>query len=145
MTFNPSKCKNMYIGKNNSKHDYTLFGKSWTKVQREKDLGLIISNYLKGTASQKARSFEFKSTTAISHLSRSLVRPCLVYTVSDWSHSLIQDIDRLEGTYENPLKHLNLFSLKRKIAETEGVLDTGLQDFKSNWYSQNWKYVHNEC
>ena len=99
----------MHIGKNNTKPDYKLFGKSLTKVESEKDLSVIISNYLKSfkhciSASQKAnmildliaRSFEFRVSTVISQLYRSLVRPHLEYAVSVWSTNLIKDIDRLE-------------------------------------------------
>ena len=59
MKFNPSKCKVMHIGKNNTKYDYKLFGQNLTKVTSERDLGVIISNDLKPTkhcisASEKA-------------------------------------------------------------------------------------------
>ena len=142
MKFNPSKCKVMHIGKNNTKYDYTLFGQNLTKVTSERDLGVIISNDLKPTkhcisASEKAnkilgliaRSFDFKNPSIINQLYRSLVRPHLEYAVSVWSPNLIKDIDRLERvqrratklipnirnkSYENRLKQMNLFSLKKR-------------------------------
>ncbi|XP_076061759.1 uncharacterized protein LOC143037434 isoform X1 [Oratosquilla oratoria] len=142
MKFNTSKCKVMHLGKNNSKYDYKLFGNSLTKVDSEKDLGVIISNDLKSSkqcisASEKAnkilgliaRSFDFKSPSLINKLYKSLVRPHLEYAVSVWSPNLIKDIDRLEKvqrratklipniknkSYENRLKHMNLFSLKKR-------------------------------
>ena len=111
-------------------------------MDSEKDLGVIISNDLKSSkqcisASEKAnkilgliaRSFDFKSPSLINKLYKSLVRPHLEYAVSVWSPNLIKDIDRLEKvqrratklipniknkSYENRLKHMNLFSLKKR-------------------------------
>ena len=142
MKFNPSKCKVMHIGRNNIKYDYKLFGKKITKVDCEKDLGVIFSNDLKTSkqcisVSEKAnkilgliaRSFDFKSPAVINKLYRSLVRPNLEYAVSVWSPNLIKDVDRLEKvqrratklipdirnkSYENRLKYLNMFSLKKR-------------------------------
>ena len=142
MKFNPSKCKVMHIGKNNTQHVYKLFGKSLTKVDCEKDLGVIFSNDLKTSkhcisASEKAnkilgliaQSLDFKNPSVINKLYRSIIRPHLEYAVSAWSPNLIKDSDRLERvqrratklipnirnkSYENCLKYLNMFFLQKR-------------------------------
>ena len=41
------KCKVMHIGDNNPNFKYQMHGHELSKVRQEKDLGVIISNYLK--------------------------------------------------------------------------------------------------
>ena len=51
LTFNTSKCKRMYIGKDNPKFDYTMTTENdnilLAETVQEKDLGVWISNNLK--------------------------------------------------------------------------------------------------
>ena len=112
------------------------------KVNKEKDLGVIICNDLKPgehckevvkTANKLVgfigRTFEFKSEKVIVTLFNALVRPHLEYCVQFWSPYYRKDIDKLERVqrratkliprlrnmpYEERLKELNLFSLEKR-------------------------------
>ncbi|NEQ69831.1 MAG: hypothetical protein F6K21_30935 [Symploca sp. SIO2D2] len=145
MKFNVDKCSTLHIGKNNEKHSYEMDGTIIPNVDKEKDLGVIISNDLKSSkqcmeAVKKAnrmlgfigRTFKYnKSKECILTLYNALVRPHLEYCVQFWSPHLDCDIKILEQVqrrmtklipkcrnmrYENSLAELNLFSLsKRRI------------------------------
>ena len=75
------------------------------------------------------RSISYKSEYVIRRLYSAYVRPHLEYCVQVWSPSLVKDIDMLEAvqrratrmipslrklSYEERLKKLNLFSLKKR-------------------------------
>ncbi len=47
MNFNVDKCKVLHIGSNNDRVKYSMNGVQLSKVDQEKDLGVIISNDLK--------------------------------------------------------------------------------------------------
>ncbi len=109
MKFNIEKCKVLHIGSKNQHAQYLMNGTPLKSVDKEKDLGVIISNDLKpslqcGEAVKKAnkivgligRSFEFKSEKVILTLYNSLVRPHLEYCVQFWSPYYRKDIEKLE-------------------------------------------------
>ena len=140
--FNISKCKALNLGHKNLNFQYELNGQWIESVSSEKDLGVIISNNLKSSeqclaAKNKSmkilgminRQISFKSPEVILKLYKSYVRPHLEYCSQFWSPYLQKDIDLLENvqrratkmipairklSYENRLKHLNLFSLERR-------------------------------
>ena len=98
MSFNEDKCKILHIGYHNTKASYTMNGTQLKSLEREKDLGVTISNDLKPSqqcseAVKKAnkiigligRSFEHKTKEVILTLYNSLVRPHLEYCVQAWS------------------------------------------------------------
>ncbi len=47
MTYNIDKCKVLHIGSNNNRSNFTMNGTDITKVNEEKDLGVIICDDLK--------------------------------------------------------------------------------------------------
>ncbi len=47
MTYNIDKCKVLHLRSNNNRSNYTMNGTDITKVNEEKDLGVIICNDLK--------------------------------------------------------------------------------------------------
>ena len=47
MAFNVSKCKVMYLGDNNPKHEYRLNGTVLEETVEERDLGVLVDNKLK--------------------------------------------------------------------------------------------------
>ena len=47
MEFNTNKCKVMHIGRKNKQYEYTMNGVALTKVQHEKDIGVLINHDLK--------------------------------------------------------------------------------------------------
>ena len=144
INFNLDKCHVLHIGNNNPHKSYVMNDFQLTSVDKEKDLGVIISKDLKPnnqiievvkTANKLVgfigRTFSFKSEKVILTLFNSLVRPHLEYCVQFWSPYYKKDIDKLEKiqrrvtkmiprlrnkSYENRLKELNLFPLtKRRI------------------------------
>ena len=142
MNFNTDKCKVLHIGNNNDHANYSLNGVQLSKVDQEKDLGVIISSDLKPQKHCKeviktanklmgfiGRTFEYKSEKVIRTLYNSLVRPHLEYCVQFWCPYYKKDIDKLERvqrkmtkmiprlrnkSYEERLKELNLFSLTKR-------------------------------
>ena len=142
MKFNVEKCKVLHIGSNNDHVQYSMNGIQLGNVDKEKDLGVIISNDLKPSHHCKevvktankligfiGRTFEHKTEKVILTLYNSLVRPNLEYCVQFWSPYYRKDIDKLERVqrrvtkmiprlrnkpYEERLKELNLFSLSKR-------------------------------
>ena len=142
MNFNINKCKVLHLGNRNQKAQYNMNGIQLNAVDKEKDLGVIITSDLKPSlqcteAVKKAnklvgligRSFEFKSEKIILTLYNSLVRPHLEYCVQFWSPYYKKDIHKLERIqrrvtkmiprlrnkpYEDRLSELNLFSLTKR-------------------------------
>ena len=132
----------LHIGNNSDHVNYSMNGVQLSKVDQEKDLGVIISNDLKLNAQCKeviktanrligfiGRTFEYKSEKIIRTLYNSLVRPHLEYCVQFWCPYYKKDIDKLERvqrkitkmiprlrnkSYEERLKELNLFSLSKR-------------------------------
>ena len=142
MDFNIDKCKVLHIGSKNINFEYSLNNKWLPTNSKEKDLGVIVTNDLKSSeqciqAKNNAnkilgiinRGITYKSEEVIKKLYISYVRPHLEYCVQFWSPSYCKDIDILEGVqrratklipsirnlpYEDRLKKLNLFSLKKR-------------------------------
>lgn len=142
MPFNVNKCQVLHIGSNNNKFEYKMSNKILNTAKNAKDLGVTISQDLKfsqqcNKAASKAnrmlgfinRNFTFKSKEIILPLYTSLVRPHLEYAVQFWAPHLQKDINKLESVqrratklipslrnkqYEERLKDLNLFSLKKR-------------------------------
>ncbi len=90
LNFNIDKCKVLHIGSNKDRVNYSMNGVQFSKVDQEKDLGVIISNDLKPNLQCKevikkankvigfiGRTFEYKSEKIIRTLCNSLVRPHL--------------------------------------------------------------------
>ena len=109
MSFNEEKCKVLHIGYHNEKATYTMNGTQLKSIEREKDLGVTISNDLKSSQQcsepvNKAnkiigligRSFEHKSKEVILTLYNSLVRPHFEYCVQALSPYYKKDIHKLE-------------------------------------------------
>ena len=142
MPFNVGKCKVMHIGHNNLNANYELLGHNIESVDKEKDLGVVISKDLKFSqqcieAERKAqklvgyikRQFSHRNKEIVLPLYNSIVRPHLEYAVQFWAPSLRKDIDRLEAVqaratklipsvrnfgYQRRLDRLNLFSLETR-------------------------------
>ena len=96
MSFNVEKCKVLHIGYRNGKAKYIMNDTQLKSVDRETDLGVLISNNLKpcqqcSEVVKRAnkiigligRSFQYKSKDTILTLYNSLVRPLLEYCVQE--------------------------------------------------------------
>ena len=156
MNFNFDKCHVLHIGNSNPRVNYKMGNASLKSVQREKDLGVVISADLKHSnqctevvkIANKlvgfiGRSFTFKTEEIILTLYNSLVRPHLEYNVQFWSPYYKKDIEKLERIqrrltkmvprlrnkpYEERLKELNLFTLSKR--RLRGDLITLFKIFK---------------
>jgi hypothetical protein len=115
--FNESKCKVMYFGKQNPKHEYIMNNTILSETTIEKDLGIYISNNLEwghhintavGKANKKLglikNSFEYLDETTLKLLYKSLVRPHLEYGASIWSPQWKKDILKLESVQRRATK-----------------------------------------
>ena len=102
MTFNVDKCKDMHIGKNNPKLEYTMRTENENKIlieiREEKDLGVWITNDLKHekqviAASQRAmtvlrsvkRAFVRFDIKTFSIIYTTYIRPHLEYCIQAWA------------------------------------------------------------
>ena len=90
--FNVTKCKVIHFGPKNCCYDYRLNGQTLTKVETEKDLGIIISHDLKASENvtyhvKKAnkmlglirRTFSYLNKDSFLSLYKAYVRPQLEY------------------------------------------------------------------
>ena len=121
MKFNVEKCKIMYLGYNNEKHQYHLNGTELNETRIERDLGVQIDNELKFTKHissivAKANKMiglikisfdsveETEEVKMFSNLYNTLIRPLLEYSVQVWSPHLKKDIDLLENVQRRATK-----------------------------------------
>ena len=140
MNFNFDKCKLMNIGREKIRTSYQMGGQTLTKIEKEKDLGVIINTKLSVSdqvcaARRKAlkmlgaihRNVQYKNGKVICKLYSAFVRPHLEYCVQAWSPMFEKDCWLLERVqkratkmvnglrnlpYEDRLRTLDLFSLK---------------------------------
>lgn len=142
MEFNVDKCKVVHVGNKNEGFVYSMGGKWLDAVDRERDLGVIISQDLKAhkqsiEARNKAnrmlgiinRNVSYKSKEVITKLYNSYVRPHLEYCIQAWRPYHRYDINMLESvqrratklipslknhSYESRLKELGMYSFERR-------------------------------
>lgn len=117
MTFNIEKCKVMHIGSKNRGEIYSIEGRKLQEVMEEKDLGVIVTNDLKGTKQCKAaaakanrvlgmirRTFATRDKKILKKLYIGLVRPHLEYCVQSWRPHLVKDVKLLERVQRRATK-----------------------------------------
>ena len=109
LQFNKDKCKVMHIGKENPGFSYVLGGTTLQETEKEKDLGVLITNDMKSAdqvASAAAaansmlwrirKTFTCLDEHTVPALYKALVRPRMEYAVQAWSPQLRKDVIRLE-------------------------------------------------
>ena len=93
MRFNVDKCHLLHLGRNNQKHSYNMNGNMLESTDKEKDIGVIISNNLKpaahcekvartasGVLHQILRSFiSYRDRSTLPHIFQQYVRPHLEF------------------------------------------------------------------
>ena len=110
MPFNEDKCHVLHVGRTNSKHQYTMGGIQLEGVGQEKDVGVIISDYLRSSlqcakAAKKAndvlgqliRGVTYRDKDCFISLYQTYVRPHLEYAVAAWSPWTLGDREVLES------------------------------------------------
>ncbi|KAK3101483.1 hypothetical protein FSP39_003928 [Pinctada imbricata] len=148
LKFNIDKCKHLHLGRQTN-YTYTMAGKEITKINNEKDLGIIIDNELKFqthicTQVKKAnqilglikRSFSYLDEEMFLTLYKSLVRPHLEYGSNIWSVIYKKEAISIENvqrratklltnlkdlSYCDRLKHLGLPTLEYRRLRSDMV------------------------
>ena len=142
--FNSIKCKCMYYGRKNPKHDYYFYkGNETHKIEqcsKEKDLGVVFDDTLKfdlhiNDAIKKAnsmlglikRNFKYIDKDIFLRLYKALVRPHLEYGQTIWYPRLKRQSRALESVQRRATKLVP--SIKNKIYE-ERLRILGLPSLK---------------
>ena len=120
MAFNVGKCKVIHGSKKNKRYDYVMNGEPIQSVEKEKDLGVWISEDLKPglqcEAAAKAanaalgmilRSFHYRKKFTLVHLFKTFVRPKLEFAVASWCPWLEKDIDALEKVQQRAVRAMS--------------------------------------
>ena len=149
MAFNIEKCHVMHIGLHNPKLNYHMNGKSLSKTENERDIGVMVSNNLKpaqqcrkaaqaasAVLGQITRAFHYRDRHVFLSLYQQYVRRHLEFAVAAWAPWTRTDIDCLENvqrravraisglkgaSYEEKLKEIGLPSLEDRRKEIDLV------------------------
>ena len=108
MPFNVAKCTVMHMGCHNANFNYIMAGNDFSTVDKQRDLGVLISRDLKWNAQVNesykienrnlgfiSRNFLCKTRDIVLPLYNSLVRPHLEHAIQFWSPHLRGDIAKL--------------------------------------------------
>ena len=119
MRFNVNKCHVMHLGRNNERHNYTMYGNILEKTDKEKDIGVIVNSNLKPTdqcekAARTAtgvlhrilRAFTYRDRTVLPRIYKQYVRPHLEFAVQAWAPWQRGEIDLLESVQKKMVKEV---------------------------------------
>ena len=149
MVFNTEKCHVLHIRRTNGGHDFTLNSTVLSKVQSERDIGVLVSNNLKpGDQCRKAantarkvlaqilRTFSYRDRTVLPCLYKLYVRPHMEFAVQAWRPWQRGDIDPLENvqrkmvsaisglegrTYEDRLAEVNMVTVEDRYQQLDMI------------------------
>ena len=150
LVFNAEKCHVLHFGSKNYNYLYHINGTLISSVEKQKDLGVTISQDLKSenhtmecvTKANKMvgmirRTFSFMDKDMLAQLIKTFVRPHLEYGQQACSPYLEKDIQKLEGVqrratkllksienmeYKDRLKHLNIYSIEDRLMRGDMIL-----------------------
>jgi Reverse transcriptase (RNA-dependent DNA polymerase)/Endonuclease-reverse transcriptase len=152
MSFNVAKCKVIHFGRNNPEFEYQMLGQRLEKVDKERDIGVMVHKSLKpaaqcakaaGTAravlGQISRAFHYRDKDIFVKLYKTYVRPHLEFCTPAWSPWNLTDIDCLEKVQ---VKMLNMVT--GLVSDTyEGKLaEVGLQTLAERRHVADMITVH---
>lgn len=142
MRFNVEKCHVVHMVRGNKKFPYHMNGAQLSSSEKEKDIGVMVTNSLKpsancekaartatGVLSQVLRAFSYRDRTVLPRVYAQYVRPHLEFAVQAWSPWTRADIDAVENvqrrmvravsglgarTYEEKCAELGLATLEKR-------------------------------
>ena len=142
MSFNLEKCKVLHVGRNNLHLQYSMNGTPLAVTDKERDIGVIISNTLKpslqcseaarranGVLTQISRAFLYRDKHTFLNLYKQFVRCHMEFAIPAWAPWSAGDIETLERvqrravnmisgllgrTYEDKLMELGIDSLLQR-------------------------------
>ena len=172
MAFNVKKCKTMHIGRTNPKYTYQLNGIDIKKTEKEKDIGVYITNNLKpsdqcaesarkatGVLNQIRRSFHYRDKVVLVGLYKQYVRPHLEFAVPAWSpwtsadkdvmekvqKKLVSMISGLTGeSYEEKLQEIGLSTLDSRRMRYDMVETYKIIHKKNNVKRETWFKLYDQ-
>jgi len=149
MQFNIEKCHVVHIGRNNPRYSYTMAGTRLIESDKERDIGVIISENLKQAAQcekaankatsvlgQILRAFTYRDSQVLPKVFKTYVRPHLEFASPAWAPWQAGDIERMEAvqkrmvrqvtgltsiTYEGRLEELGLTTLEKRRQDLDLV------------------------
>ena len=137
MEFNVDKCTVIHMGRSNMEHNYRMGENNIRKIDKERDLGVIIDHTGKVSEQVKVavkkanamlgmikRNIKHRSKEVIVKLYKALVRPRLEYCVQVWSPYHRGDINMLERIQKRATKMIVGF---QNYSYEERLRKTGLQ------------------
>jgi hypothetical protein len=128
---------------------------SWTKQERKKDLGVIVSDTLKPTAQcakaaktalsvlgQITRAFRYRDKRTFVQLYKQYVRPHLDFAVQAWSPWLQADIKALERVQQRAVK---MVSGLRSQDYTERLKELRLTTLEERRHQADMLHMYKLC
>ena len=172
LLFNVSKCKIMHFGGSNQRFLYTMNGEQLEEVEKEKDVGVLISSDLKpslqcssasgkanGVLGQISRAVNYRDKKTFIQLYKVYVRPHLEYCVQAWSPYHKGDMDKLEKVqkravnmvaglksknYADKLKEVGLTSLEERRSRGDMLQTFRIINGIDNVEAETWFTFANE-
>ena len=149
MAFNVAKCHVIHVGRSNKRYAYTMNGEPIQEAEKEKDLGVWITEDMKpslqcevaakganATLGMILRAFHYRKKSTLVHLFKTFVRPKLEFAVASWCPWLEKDAETLEkvqqrvvramsdvkgNEYEEKLKDAGLSTLKERRIRGDAI------------------------
>ena len=166
MSFNIDKCKVLHVGRNNHRHDYTMYDNVLAETVKEHDIGVNISHDLKPSSqcaeaarcasailTQISKAFMFRDRKVFLQLYKQFIRCHLEFAVPAWSPWAVGDIEVLEWvqrrainmvaglagrTYEEKLTELGLTTLLERRARLDMIQTYKIINGIDNVQTDTW-------
>ena len=133
MCFNLDKCKILHVGRSNQQYNYSMNGVPLAVTEKERDIGVIISNTLKpslqcteaarranGVLTQVSKAFLYRDRKTFLQLYKQFVRCHLEFAIpawSPWSAGDIEVLERVQKRAVSMIKGLQSRAYEDKLTE----------------------------